>query len=163
MKSTPEIQADARGLRAVVVASAYHAEVTDALVRGACDAFAAAGGDAGAVDVVRAPGAFEVPMLVDRALATGAFDVAVGVGCIVRGETVHDRHLGQAVTQELLAIAVRRARPVGLAVLTVEDVAQAHARAGGALGNKGAEAMAAAVATHNASTALDSRGQGAPR
>lgn len=175
MKSTPEIPADARGLRAVVVASAYHAEVTDALVRGARDAFAAAGGDAGAVDVLRAPGAFEVPMLVDRALATGAFDVAVGVGCIVRGETVHDRHLGQAVTQELLAIAVRRARPVGLAVLTVEDVRQAHARAGGALGNKGAEAMSAAVATHNASraldasralgasAALDARGPGAPR
>jgi len=169
MKSTPEIPADARGLRAVVVASAYHAEVTDALVRGARDSFAAAGGDAGAVDVVRAPGAFEVPMLVDRALATGAFDVAVGVGCIVRGETVHDRHLGQAVTQELLAIAVRRARPVGLAVLTVEDVRQAHARAGGALGNKGAEAMSAAVATHNVSRALDAsaalnaRGPGAPR
>jgi len=163
MKSTPEIPADARGLRAVVVASAYHAEVTDALVRGARDAFTAAGGDAGAVDVVRAPGAFEVPMLVDRALATGAFDVAVGVGCIVRGETVHDRHLGQAVTQELLAIAVRRARPVGLAVLTVEDVRQAHARAGGALGNKGAEAMSAAVATHNASRALDARWPGAPR
>lgn len=163
MKSTPEIHADARGLRAVVVASAYHAGVTDALVRGAREAFAAAGGDPGAVDVVRAPGAFEVPMLVDRALATGAFDVAVGVGCIVRGETVHDRHLGQAVTQELLAIAVRRGRPVGLAVLTVEDVAQAHARAGGALGNKGAEAMAAAVATCNAAAALDSRGQGASR
>jgi 6,7-dimethyl-8-ribityllumazine synthase len=113
--------------------------------------------------VVHAPGAFEVPMLVDRALATGAFDVAVGVGCIVRGETVHDRHLGQAVTQELLSIAVRRGRPVGLAVLTVEDIAQAHARAGGALGNKGAEAMAAAIATCNASAAMGPHGQEASR
>lgn len=161
MKSTPEIHADARGLRAVVVASAYHPDVTSALVRGAREAFTAAGG--AAVEVVHAPGAFEVPMLVDRALATGAFDVAVAVGCIVRGETVHDRHLGQAVTQELLSIAVRRGRPVGLAVLTVEDIAQAHERAGGALGNKGAEAMVAAVATSNASGTLAALGKEASR
>jgi 6,7-dimethyl-8-ribityllumazine synthase len=163
MKSTPEIHADARGLRAIIVASAYHAEVTSALVRGARDAFLAARGAEGSLEVVHAPGAFEVPMLVDRALATGAFDFAVGVGCIVRGETVHDRHLGQAVTQELLSIAVRRGRPVGLAVLTVEDIAQAHARAGGALGNKGAEAMAAAIATCNASAAMGPHGQEASR
>ena len=163
MKSTPEIPADARGLRAVVVASAYHADVTAALVRGAAEAFAAAGGDAGAIRVVRAPGAFEVPMLVDAALAGGGYDLAVGVGCIVRGETVHDRHLGQAVTQELLSIAVRRGRPVGLAVLTVEDVAQARARAGGALGNKGSEAMLAAVATCNAAVSLAPAGAGAAR
>jgi 6,7-dimethyl-8-ribityllumazine synthase len=67
------------------------------------------------------------------------------------------------VTQELLSIAVRRGRPVGLAVLTVEDIAQAHARAGGALGNKGAEAMAAAIATCNASAAMGPHGQEASR
>lgn len=163
MKGTPDIHADARGLRAVVVASAYHADVTAALVRGAREAFASAGGEPSALELVRAPGAFEVPMLVDRALAAGAFDLAVGVGCIVRGETVHDRHLGQAVTQELLSISVRRGRPVGLAVLTVEDAAQAHARAGGALGNKGAEAMLAAVASCNASAAIAARAGGGAR
>ena len=72
---------------------------------------------------------------------------AVAIGCIVRGETAHDRHLGLAVTQELLRISVARGKPVGLAVLTVESMDQARARAGGALGNKGAEAMRAAVAT----------------
>ena len=147
MKSTPEIHADARGLRAVVVASAYHAEVTSALVRGARDAFLAAGGAEGSLEVVHAPGAFEVPMLVDRALATGAFDFAVGVGCIVRGETSHDRVLGQAVTSELAHVSVARGKPVGLAVLTVDSLEQARARAGGSLGNKGEEAMRAAVAT----------------
>jgi 6,7-dimethyl-8-ribityllumazine synthase len=66
---------------------------------------------------------------------------------VVRGETVHDRHLGLAVTQELLRISVARGKPVGLAVLTVENIEQARARAGGAVGNKGADAMRAVVAT----------------
>lgn len=147
MRSDAVISADARGLRVVVVASTYHGDITGALERGARDAFVALGGDPTAFRAVPAAGAFELPLLVDAALARGDVDAAVAIGCVVRGETVHDRHLGLAVTQELLRISVARGKPVGLAVLTVEDLQQARERAGGKVGNKGEDAMRAAVAT----------------
>ena len=150
MKDMPAISPDARGLRAVIVASAYHGGVTSALVSGARAAFVAAGGQAASIREVRAAGSFELPVLVDAALARGDCDLVVAVGCIVRGETVHDRVLGHAVTDALMRSAVSRGKPIGLAVLTVDTLEQARARAGGSLGNKGAEAMDAAVATANA-------------
>ncbi|NBP52076.1 MAG: 6,7-dimethyl-8-ribityllumazine synthase [Actinobacteria bacterium] len=147
MKDVPSIPVDARGMRAAVVASAYHGDVTGAMVEGARRAFVAAGGLGHDVRVMPAAGAFELPVLVDALLGRGDVDLVVAIGCIVRGETSHDRVLGQAVTSELARISVARGKPVGLAVLTVDSLEQARARAGGALGNKGEEAMRAAVAT----------------
>jgi 6,7-dimethyl-8-ribityllumazine synthase len=86
-------------------------------------------------------------VLVDAVLGRADVDLAIAIGCIVRGETSHDRVLGQAVTSELARTSVARGKPVGLAVLTVDSLEQARARAGGALGNKGEEAMRAAIAT----------------
>ena len=147
MKADIDIQADARGMRVAIAASAYHAAVTSAMDRGAREEFARLGGDPAAVRGVAAAGAFELPLLVDALLARPDVDGAVAIGFVVRGETVHDRHLGLAVTQELARISVARGKPVGLAVLTVENMDQARARAGGASGNKGADAMRAVVAT----------------
>jgi 6,7-dimethyl-8-ribityllumazine synthase len=129
-----------------IVTSAYHAEVTHAMERDAVAEFVRAGGEASHVMRIEAPGAFEVPFLVDAALARADVHAAVAIGCIVRGETTHDRHLGMAVTCELSRISVARGKPVGLAVLTVENMAQARARAGGEVGNKGTDAMRAALA-----------------
>jgi len=147
MKADTDIPADARGMRVAIAASAYHAEVTSVMDRGAREEFVRLGGEPSAVHSVAAAGAFELPLLVDALLARPDVDGAVAVGCVVCGETVHDRHLGLAVTQELLRISVARGKPVGLAVLTVENMDQARARAGGAVGNKGADAMRAVVAT----------------
>jgi len=147
MRDVPSITVDARGLRVAIVSSAYHGDVTGAMERGAREAFAAAGGEPASLRCVAAAGAFELPVLVDAALARADVDAAVAIGCIVRGETAHDRHLGLSVTQELLRISVARGKPVGLAVLTVENAAQARERAGGSVGNKGEDAMRAALAT----------------
>ena len=146
MKADSNIPADARGLRVAIVVSGYHREITEAMEAAATAEFLHLGGQA--VDIVRlqAPGAFEIPLLIDTALSRAGIAAAVAIGCIVRGETRHDRHLGQAVTNELARISVARGKPVGLAVLTVENLKQARARAGGDLGNKGAEAMKAALA-----------------
>lgn len=149
-----DIPADARGMRIAVVASAYHAEVTDAMLEAARAEFARLGGDPAALVEVRAPGAFELPVLTDAALARRDVSAVVAIGCIVRGETRHDRHLGAAVTSELLRCSVARGKPVGLAVLTVETMRQARARAGGKHGNKGADAMRAAVAAAGAAEGL---------
>lgn len=145
MKADPNITVDARGLRVAIIASTYHHEVTSAMEEAAREEFLNAGG--APTDILRlaAPGAFELPLLVDAALSRADIAAVVAIGCIVKGETRHDRHLGSAVTHELARISVVRSKPVGLAVLTVENLKQAQARAGGKLGNKGADAMRAAL------------------
>ena len=146
MKADSTIPADARGLRVAIVVSAYHRDITEAMELAATAEFLRLGGQASDIVRLQAPGAFEIPLLIDTALARAGIAAAVAIGCIVRGETRHDRHLGQAVTSELARISVTRGKPVGLAVLTVENLKQARARAGGEVGNKGAEAMTAALA-----------------
>ena len=146
----PESPIDARGLRVAVVASRYNPAVMDRLLDGAIAEFARLGGDRGDLTIIRAPGAFELPVLAARLARGGEYDVVVALACIIRGQTTHDRVLADAVAGALMRVAVETGVPVGFGVLTVEDTAQAEARAGGApgdRGNKGAEALAAAVET----------------
>lgn len=131
--------------RVAVVVSLYNGWVTDRLRDGALEALTRLTGATGSSEVFEAPGAFELPVLAMNAIRTGRFDAAVCIGCIIKGETSHDRVIGDAVAGAIQQIACETGVPVGLAVLTVDTPEQAEARAGGALGNKGAEAMEAAL------------------
>lgn len=130
-----------------VVVSRYNASVTEPLLQGAIGVYTRAGGSEGDLLVLDAPGAFELPVLAAAALRQKRIAGVVALGCIVKGETRHDRVLGAAVTQSLCELSTRFTKPVGLGVLTVENPEQAHARAGGDKGNKGAEAMEAVLIT----------------
>ena len=143
-----------------IVASRYNATITDALVEGARRAYLARGGEATRLVVVPAAGAFEVPGLCAAAAREG-FAVVVAIGCVVRGETSHDRHLASAVTGALADLATGSGVAVGLGVLTVDTIEQARERSGGRLGNKGEEAMLAALDTFRASEALRPGADGA--
>ena len=127
--------------------SRYTESVTEPLLQGAIGAYVRAGGKEEDLVVLDAPGSFELPVLVAGAIRSGRCDGVVALGCIIRGETRHDRVLGHAVTQALLGLSTQSLVPVGLGVLTVESPEQALARAGGDKGNKGAEAMEAVLMT----------------
>lgn len=131
--------------RAVVVVSRYNEGVTRRLLEGALRTLDEAGWGEGRVDVVWVPGAFELPLAVDRALATGRYRLAVALGAVVRGETPHFEYVSAAAAEGLSRVAVSRGLPVGFGVLTCDTLAQALARAGGEAGNKGSEAAAAAL------------------
>ena len=134
---------DAAGLRIAIVASAYHADVTGALRDGAAASIALRGG---AVAVEEsAPGAFELPMVAQAVAARGDIDAVVALGCVLTGETSHDRYISDAVAHGLMQVALRHGMPVTFGVLTCVTIEQARARAGGAKGNKGGEAMDAAI------------------
>jgi len=130
-----------------VVVSRYNASVTDELMEGAASAYAHRCGDTDRVVFVPAPGAFEITVIAAELAASGRFDAVVALGCIIRGETSHDQHLAQSVTRGLTNIAAIHRIPVGLGVLTVNNARQARDRAGGKWGNKGEEAMNAALDT----------------
>ncbi len=136
--------------RVAVVVSRYNREITDRLEEGAIEEHARLTGEQGiakGVVILDAPGSFELPVIALAAARTGRFDAVVCLGCIIRGETSHDRHIAGAVAQGIAQVSIETGVPVAFGVLTVENLEQAEARAGGAVGNKGAEAMAAALAT----------------
>lgn len=129
--------------RVAVVVSRYNSSVTERLLDGALTAYAERVG-IGAVDVITAPGAFELPALCLAAAREGA-QAVVALGCLVKGETMHDRVIADAVAQGLINVTIVTGVPVTFGVLTVNTPAQAMARSGGKEGNKGADAMNAAL------------------
>lgn len=104
-----------------------------------------------------APAAFEVAQLAGWLAASGRVDGIVACAAIVRGETSHDRRLAEAVTGSLLETGVRTRVPVGNAVLTVDSLEQAHARSGGARGNRGEDAARAVAGLLRARKRLGER------
>ena len=137
----------AEGLRIGLAVSTYHAEITSSMRRAAESAFQNAGGRAEELFIVEAPGAFEL-IAICRALAEREdLDAIVALGCVIRGETRHDRAIVAAVAQALGSIIIDTGIPIGFGVLTCETYEQAKERAGGSKGNKGEEAMRAAIAT----------------
>ena len=133
------------GVRYAIVASRWNARVVDALVEGARRAFAAHGVPGENLDVLRVPGAWELPMLADALARTRRYVAIVALGCVVRGETRHYEHIADNCAQALMRVALDHGVPVLNGVLAVEHEADALARAGGAHGNKGEEAARAAI------------------
>jgi 6,7-dimethyl-8-ribityllumazine synthase len=131
--------------RALVCASRYNEAVGRRLVDGALAALANAGYGADRVDVAWVTGAFELPLVLDQALRTGRYDVAVAVGAVIRGETPHFEYIAQETTRGIGAVALARGVPIGFGLLTCDTLEQAIERSGGAAGNKGREAVDAAL------------------
>ncbi len=116
------------------------------MAQGACEAFKDAGGEVDSLIHVAAPGAFEVVVICAALAARADVDAVVAIGCVLTGETSHDRFLCDAVAHGLTDVSIRTEKPVAFGVLTCLTLEQARARAGGSKGNKGAEAMRAAIA-----------------
>ncbi len=138
-----------------IVVSRYNGGVTSRLLEGAQEAYARRGGDAAHLGVIEAPGAFELVALSLAAARGGVWAGVLAIGCIVRGETSHDRVLADAVAGGLVDVTVATGVPVSFGVLTVDNNDQALARAGGGQGNKGEEGMEALLDTLSAMDAIE--------
>lgn len=147
-----------------VVVSRYNASITDRLLAGAREAYAEAGGDpqAAALHVIPAPGSYELPALALAAARSGRFRGVLAIGCLIKGETSHDRYIADAVAQGLINVTIATGVPCAFGVLTVDTPEQAEDRAGGEHGNKGAEGMSALIDTVREIDALATRRHTAP-
>ena len=141
--------------RVLVAVSRYNEGVTRKLLDGARAVIGEEGVADDLIDIVWVPGAFELPLVVTRGLASGRYRVAVALGAVIRGETPHFDYVSEAATQGLGAAALEYGLPVGFGLLTCDTLAQALARAGGEAGNKGEEAARSAFATERALESLD--------
>ena len=128
------------GARFAIIASRWNPRITDALVEGARKTFADHGIADDAVDVIRVPGAWELPLAAARVAAGGNHAAVVALGCVVRGDTRHYEQVADGCADGLMRVALDFGIPVANGVLAVELHEDALARAGGVHGNKGEEA-----------------------
>lgn len=131
--------------RYAILASRWNPRITDALVEGARRAFAGNGVPAEAVDVIRVPGAWELPVAAAQALDRIGYAGLVVLGCVVRGDTRHYEQVADGTSDGLMRVALDTGVPVMNGVLAVEKFEDALARAGGSHGNKGEEAALVAI------------------
>jgi 6,7-dimethyl-8-ribityllumazine synthase len=140
--------------RALVVVSRFNEAVTRKLLEGASAELHRSGFGADAIDIAWVPGAFELPVAVHVGLQSGRYRIAVALGAVIRGDTPHFEYISAEATRGLGEAAIRFGIPVGFGLLTCDTLEQAIERAGGAAGNKGTDAAAAAVQTERALEAL---------
>jgi len=135
----------ASGLRFGILVSRFNSFITDRLLTAALDALERSGAASENVDVVRVPGAFELPLAAKKLAATGRYDALIAIGCILRGETAHYDYVCSETSRGLQLAQMDTGLPVIFCVLTCDTLEQAIDRAGLKGGNKGFEAGLAAI------------------
>ena len=133
------------GRRFGVVASRFNGTLVEPLLAGAVDCLTRHGVAAGDVEVVRVPGAWELPLALEWLARSGRFHALVAIGVVVRGETAHFDYICNECSRGIAGVSERHGVPVAFGVLTCETVEQARERGGGKAGNKGWEAAVAAL------------------
>jgi 6,7-dimethyl-8-ribityllumazine synthase len=137
------------GARFAILASRWNPRITERLVAGAREAFVTHGVAEDAVDVIRVPGAWELPVVAARLAAGGGHAGIVVLGCVIRGDTRHYEQVADGCSDALMRVALDFGLPVANGVLAVDRYEDAEARAGGSHGNKGEEAALVAIEMAN--------------
>ncbi len=136
-------------VRMALLVAGFHRGIAERLVSGARSRLAESGLPDANLDEIWVPGAYELPLAAQTVAETGRYAAILAVGAVVRGETPHFDFVCDAAASGLLRVSLDTGVPCAFGVLTCDTFAQAEARAGGAVGNKGEEAADAAVAMVN--------------
>jgi 6,7-dimethyl-8-ribityllumazine synthase len=136
---------DGTGLRFALVVSRFNHLITDQLLAGATECLVRHGVEEDAIEVVRVPGAWELPGAVARLLERGELDGVVALGCVIRGATPHFDYVAGEAASGLGSLNRSAEIPVGFGVLTTDTLEQGLERAGSKAGNKGWEAAIATL------------------
>jgi 6,7-dimethyl-8-ribityllumazine synthase len=146
----------ATGARVAVLASRFNHFIVDRLVDGALDCLRRHG--ATEVTVVRAPGAWELPLVCRTLAKSGRYDAIVAVGAVIRGSTPHFDYVAGEVSKGLAMVSMETGVPVAFGVITTENIEQAIERAGTKAGNKGWDAAVSAIEMISLQKALTRHG-----
>jgi len=145
MSQVTEGNLDASGLKFAIVVARFNSFITDRLLAGAIDALKRSGAPADAAEIVKVPGAWELPLTAKTLAATNRYAAIIALGAVIRGETPHFDHVAGQASSGLAAVALETGVPVAFGVLTTNTVEQAIDRAGGKSGNKGYDAAISAI------------------
>jgi 6,7-dimethyl-8-ribityllumazine synthase len=139
----------ARDLRFAIVAARFNDMIVDSLIRGAVDVLLRHGATEKQIEIVRVPGAFDLPFVTKRVAASKRYDAVVALGAVIRGATPHFDHVAGQCAAGLARVADETGVPVAFGVLTTDTIEQAIERAGTKAGNKGADAALCALELAN--------------
>ena len=135
---------DASGLKIGIVVSRFNVFITEHLLSGAIDELVKHGADESDIEIIRVPGALEIPLAAKKLCSRGN-DAIVCLGAVIRGETPHFEFIATEAARGVASVAREADIPIMFGVLTTDNVKQATDRAGGKCGNKGAETALAAI------------------
>ena len=131
--------------RFAILVSRWNDLITSRLLEGAKDTIVRHGGSLDNIDVVWAPGSYELPLVSQRLAKSGRYDAVIALACVIRGGTPHFDFVASEVSKGLASVSLDTGVPVSFGVLTTNSIEQAIERAGTKMGNKGTEAALAAI------------------
>ena len=136
---------NARGLRFGIVASRFNDFIVDRLLDAAVGTLLKHGVTAGDIEVVRVPGAFELPLAIKKLATSRRYNALIALGCVIKGATPHFDVVVREASRGIAEVSTSEEIPIGFGILTVDTIEQAIERAGTKAGNKGADAALAAI------------------
>jgi 6,7-dimethyl-8-ribityllumazine synthase len=136
---------DAGFARFAIVATQWYDEILDPLIAGALQTLRDAGAEDRNITLIRVPGAFELPLALEHAAASGKYDALIALGCVIRGGTPHFEYVSGECTRGVGQVMLSYRLPVAFGVLTTDNLKQARERSRPGADNKGREAADAAV------------------
>lgn len=140
-----EAELNVQGGKFAIVVARFNSFVVESLLSGAIDALKRHGAEGKDIEVIRVPGAFEMPIAAQRIAATTKFDAILAIGAVIRGGTPHFDFVAGEATKGLAQVSLQYDVPVTFGLLTVDSIEQAIERSGTKAGNKGAEAAMSAI------------------
>jgi 6,7-dimethyl-8-ribityllumazine synthase len=147
-----------KNARFCIVASRFNHFIVDKLLEGAMDALTRHGASMDKVTVVRVPGAWEIPVAVQRVARSKKFDAIITLGAVIRGSTTHFDHVAGEVSKGIAHAQIESGLPILFGVLTTDTIEQAIERAGTKLGNKGFDAAVSAIEMVSLGNAMKDEG-----
>jgi 6,7-dimethyl-8-ribityllumazine synthase len=144
-----------RDARFAIVATRFNEFIVESLIKGAVNALRQHGAVDGDLHIIRVPGAFEMPVAVEKVAASRRFDGIIALGAVIRGGTPHFEYVAGECVKGITAAGQRHGVPIGNGVLTVDTIEQAIERAGTKAGNKGEEATLAVIEMVNLLRRID--------
>jgi 6,7-dimethyl-8-ribityllumazine synthase len=136
---------NAEGMKIGFVVTRWNSFVVDHLVKGSIETVERHGGSADNITQVMVPGAFELPLAVEKMAASGDYDAIVALGAVIQGGTPHFDYVAGEATKGIAQVMLKHGVPVSFGILTVNSIEQAIERSGTKMGNKGEEATVSAI------------------
>jgi len=155
MPKVVEGKLTAEGKRFALIVSRFNDFITEKLLGGAVDALIRCGAKDEDLEIFKVPGAFEIPLMAQKAAAKGTYHAIVCLGAVIRGATPHFDYVSAEVSKGVAAVGLEAGVPVIFGVLTTDTIEQAIERAGTKAGNKGWSAAISAVEMANLMESLD--------
>lgn len=143
------------GKKVAIVSSRWNHLITDRLVEGAKDAYLRHGGSEEDITLILVPGAFELPMAIEKILDSGKYEAVCALGAVIRGATPHFDYISAEATKGIASVSLKHGKPVSFGLLTTDTIEQAIERAGTKAGNKGFEAMVGVIEMLQLFTEID--------